>query len=151
MDFNNKGSEWCLVESAVGQAFLKHRNEIKAMTMPPKTPSPGPLSMWPRPVGDHTSAVEQDEMGPLRRTKSSDVYWSGATVRTNETPAHLLGMTPNPDFTLDLQQPSDRRHIRSLSVGDTPMRHHSPLQSPPPLDHLEDLSLCNIDDIMHGI
>lgn len=141
------------MDSAVGQAFLKHRNE----TAMQKTPSPGPLSVWPCPVGDFINNSDHEEtVGLLRRTRSSDVYWSGV-VRTNETPAHLLGMTPNPDFTLE-PQPPDRRHIRSLSVGDAPMypHHHHTLPStpsppPPALDNLEDLSLCNIDDIMHGI
>lgn len=72
---------------------------------------------------------------------------------TCETPAHLLGMTPNPDFTFDAQP--ERRHMRSLSVGDTPMLQSAclPVALSDDGADIDSLELCDFDlgDIMHDI
>lgn len=124
-DFNNKGSEWCLVDSAVGRAYMEGHciNRTTA---------------W----DDSMSLLMKQEIAPLKRSQSlDDVYW---TSGHQETPPHLLGMTPNPDFSCMSGRCTEATHTRTLS---TPL----PIITQNSLESIidDDISLMDVDQIIY--
>lgn len=95
----HRGSEWCLVDGPVGRAHLQHQQQRYMVTAVD--------------CKDRGNWQESEEnYGPLRRAQSMDVYWSspqlpsqddllwqGSIPTRPDLPPHLLGQTPNPDFS----------------------------------------------------
>jgi hypothetical protein len=129
----------------VGQAYLKGRQESQGSPVSAGImfTSHSPFTKWSE--SDQTTT---DNSGPLKRTRSTDVYWSGGRLPTpKNTPSHLLGMTPNPDFTVHV------RHTRSLSLGDSPVIQSQPAPSDKDKEpfECEEITNLDIDDIIEGI